>query len=88
MEWECKYSTRGFYKCLGRYCRIQCQDPQGKPSSGVSYSFQRVPAITPNELRGLPEGRLLVFLAGLSSVVVADAPWWEDVPQWRQAAGR
>ena len=64
------------------------QDPQGKPSSGVSYSFQRVPAITPNELRGLPDGRLLVFLAGLSSVVVADAPWWEDVPQWRQAAGR
>jgi len=63
------------------------QNPQGGQSSGVSYGFQRVPAITPNQLRGLPDGRLLVFLAGLSSVVIADAPWWEDIPEWKQAAG-
>lgn len=63
------------------------KNPDGTPSSGVSYSFHKIPAVTPFQLQGLPEGFLFVFLAGLSPAVQAFAPWWADMPQWRDAVG-
>lgn len=53
---------------------------------GVSYGYKPMPAISPFELYGMAQGQLFVFLAGLSQAVIAFAPWWADVPQWRQAA--
>ncbi|MDG4549447.1 MAG: hypothetical protein P9F19_10530 [Candidatus Contendobacter sp.] len=45
-----------------------------------------MPAVSPFELYGMAQGQAFVFLAGLSQSVLAAAPWWADVPQWRQAA--
>lgn len=62
------------------------QNPSGGFSSGVGYSHQRIPAMTPNQLQGMDDGTLFVALAGLSQVVLCHAPWWADVPEWRDAA--
>lgn len=62
------------------------QNPSGGFSSGVGYSHQRIPAMTPNQLQGMSDGTLFVALAGLTPVVFCHAPWWADVPDWRDAA--
>lgn len=53
---------------------------------GVSYGYKQMPAMSPFELYGMAQGQAFVFLAGLSQTVIALAPWWANVPQWRQAA--
>lgn len=53
---------------------------------GVSYGYKQMPQVSPFELYGSPQGQAYVFLAGLSQAVISLAPWWADVPQWRQAA--
>lgn len=62
---------------------------QGQQGAGlsVSYGYKQIPAMSPFELYGMPQGSAFVFLAGLSQAVLSSAPWWSDVPQWRQAAG-
>jgi len=62
------------------------QSQQGGGLS-VSYGYKQIPAMSPFELYGMPQGSAFVFLAGLSQAVLSSAPWWADVPQWREAAG-
>ena len=53
----------------------------------VSYAPHQLPARTPNELYGMKDGELWVFLAGLSQGINGMVPWWKDVPPLQAAAG-
>jgi len=55
-------------------------------SSGLGWSQQKVPAVTPHEMCGLKDGNMVQFAAGLADFVSAYAPPYWMIDQCQQRA--